>query len=153
MRHRSLHLLAPLSLLTATLVGACGKTDDPGFVYQNQIFRDTELISAAKSGSDATPAFSWQALGEKHVALAIFSEPIQVAQARIVNSDKVVWLWHSGLGKGREGNVLFEQGAKDEAGTPPPTKLAPGTYYWAVWALDEGGHPIASSVENTLTVP
>jgi hypothetical protein len=111
---------------TMLLLGACGVSDeagdpgDPGFVYKNQIFRNTQLVTAAKSGANATPAFSWQALGEKHVVLAIFSERIQVAQDHIANGDKVVWLWHTGLGSGREGNVLFAQGAKDEAGAPPP---------------------------------
>lgn len=157
--HLRAHGTPPLFALACAAMMFCGcgvdndAGSDPGFVYQNQIFRDTELISAAKSGSDATPAFSWQALGEKHVALAIFSERIQVAQDQITNADKVVWLWHSGLGKGREGNVLFSQGAKDESGAPPPASLAKGSYYWAVWALDEAGHPIASSVEKTIAVP
>ena len=150
--------VAPLYLVMVTALAACGADDSGdspggGYVYKNQIFRDTSLITAAQSGTTTKPSFSWQALGEKHVVCALFSERIQVAQDHISNTDKVRWLWHSGLGRGREGNVLFAHGAADESGNPPPATLAPGTYYWAVWALDEGGQPIASSIENTLKVP
>lgn len=141
-------------LIAAT---GCGAEDDEGvttFVYNNQIFRDTELIQAARSGDATRPAFSWPATEEKHVACAVFSERIQVSHDEISNPGSVVWIWHSGLGRGREGNVLFEHGVSDPNSLAAAAPLAPGkTYYWAVWALDLAGYPVASTVENNFKVP
>jgi hypothetical protein len=148
-------LLPCCILLAASGCGAEDAESDPtGFVYNNQIFRDTALIQAARSGNVSTPAFSWPATEEKHVACAVFSERIQVDQDEIANPESVVWIWHSGLGRGREGNVLFEHGVSEPGSRAPASPLSPTkTYYWAVWALDLAGYPVASTVEQSFKVP
>lgn len=148
-------LLSCCLLIAAAGCGAEDAESDPaGFVYNNQLFRDTQVIQAARSGATGTPAFSWPATEEKHVACAVFSERIQVSQDEISNPESVVWIWHSGLGRGREGNVLYEHGVNDPNSGAAASPLPPGkTYYWAVWALDLAGYPVASTVEQSFKVP
>lgn len=148
------------TLLLCCLLGAatgCGPEEDqgdPGVVHNNQIFRGTARIQATHSGTASTPAFSWPATAEKHVVCAVFSERIQVDQDAISNPDGVVWIWHSGLGRGREGNLLFDHGVSAPTSTAAAAPLTPGkTYYWAVWALNLAGYPAASTVEYSLKVP
>ncbi len=147
--------LALLLVGLALCIGGCedGVTDGEDFVYHNAILRDVRPLQAAASGTLQRPDFSWPATDEKHVACAIFERRISVRKNQITNADDILWLWHSGLGTGRDGNVLFEHGVRNEAGAPPLDRLPPGTYYWAVWALDEQGLPIAATDEYTLTVP
>jgi hypothetical protein len=137
--------------------GSEGKSSAPAPVFQNQIFRQTGDLSAAASGPETgTPTFSWPATNYKHVVCAVFRSPIEVRQNEITNIDQIVWLWHSGLTRGREGNVTYSSGtvSLDETDTGPPAgPLASGTYYWAVWALDDGGTPVLSSVEYNFAVP
>jgi hypothetical protein len=148
---RQMTVLGALGLLALVGCGAAEDDESGGFVYQNQIFSGTVSIQAAQSGSLSAPAFSWAATGEKHVVCAIFDERIQLDQNHVSNTDRVVWLWHSGLGSGREGNLLYSHGVAADNGAPEP--LLPGSYYWAVWAMDLDGFPVASSVEYTLAVP
>jgi hypothetical protein len=59
----------------------------------------------------------------------------------------MVWAWHTGLGRGREGAVTFADGVAPVDGSldavGPPVPLPRGrTYYWAVWAWDDGGMAI-----------
>ena len=65
----------------------------------------------------------------------------------------IVWIWHTGLGTGRDGNVLYEHGLSNTRGDAPLDRLPSGTYFWAVWALDEQGLPVAATDEYTLSVP
>jgi len=122
-------------------------------VYYNNLFVQTSRITAAAtSAATGFPNFSWSSTGKKHVVCAIFSENIQTKNNRITNSDKIVWLWHSGLGKGREGSLLYENGIKGEKNINTPNKIPKGTYYWGVWVLDIAGKPIPSTLEYTFVV-
>jgi hypothetical protein len=146
-----------LSVLSLCLLAAVGCADDAGssgseFVYQNQLFAGSSLMQAAQSGNANEPSFSWPQTGLLHVACAIFDQHIEVQRQQIVNSHRAVWTWHTGLGKGREGNVLFSQGSSVPNGSQPAKTLAPGTYYWAVWAFDDNGDVHVSTIENTLIV-
>ena len=54
----------------------------------------------------------------------------------ITNAASIRWLWHSGLGRGREGDVLFSEGVSvlngDLLAANAPVPLARGrTYYWS----------------------
>lgn len=128
---------------------------DP-FVYNNNIFtRTTTMSVAARVVTAGQPSFSWSATGQKHVVCAVFSERIQVKNNQITNTNKVVWLWHTGIGRGREGNVLYENGISGSNAPLDqiPQSLKSGTYFWGAWVLDEGGTPVRSTIENTLTIP
>ena len=138
---------------------ACGGSSSPkngGFAFQNTIFTRTQKLIATANipnpSQPGQPSFSWPASGQKHTICAIFSERIQVKANRITNTSRVVWLWHSGLGKGREGNLLYEHGSKGEKDPSTPGPLAAGTYFWAVWVINDTGSPILSTVENSFTV-
>jgi hypothetical protein len=144
-------------LLTAVVFCApgcdAGSEGSEDFVYHNAILRGVNPLQAAASGTLERPDFSWPATDEKHVACAVFERRISVRKNQITNADDIIWVWHSGLGTGRDGNVLYEHGVANEAGQDPPDRLPTGTYYWAVWALDEQGLPISATDEYTLTVP
>jgi hypothetical protein len=159
---RTAHLPCLLLLAAGLLTIGCGSSSsapsNDSFVYQNQIFTSTAELGAAASNPDTgRPSFSWPATGLKHVVVAIFRAHIDVQSNLIVNTDQVVWIWHTGIGRGREGNVTFDDGASavDDEGRPQgsPSTLQGGTYYWAVWALDEEGTPVESSIEYQLDVP
>lgn len=136
--------------------GASSGTYDGGtgpFAFENNIFtRTTRLEATAIANVAGEPNFSWPAIGAKHVVCAIFSERIQTKQDRITNLDRLVWVWHTGLGKGREGNVLYEHGVPNANSTEKPKPLPKGNYYWGVWAFNEEGTPIRSTIEYTLQI-
>jgi len=155
--------LGPL-LLGGSLALLLGGCSDAGvsameggseFIYENTIFPGTQLVTATAQVSDdaGMPRFSWVATSYRHVVCAIFDERVGVTDGLITNPHRMRWIWHSGLSTGREGNVLFEHGVSDPQPLAPARTLAAGTYYWAVWALDAQGFPVASSKEYTLALP
>jgi len=134
---------------SASFEKAAGK-----FVHQNNIFAKTSRLTASAQLTEVgQPSFSWNATSKKHVICAIFKERIQVKNNLITNQDKVIWIWHTGFGTGREGNILFSQGGTSTTKANSPSPLQPGVYYWAVWALNAQGEPELSSVENLLNIP
>ena len=158
-------LFAALVALSAPLSG-CG--DDNGgatgasnFAYVNPLFQNTASIDASVGGKDVggvvtsdsgTPNFSWPATNLKHVVCAVFDEPIGVKNNRITNTHRVVWMWHSGLPQGREGNVTWSHGVAHPNTLADPVTLPAGKYYWAVWGLSSQGIPARSSVEKVYVV-
>ena len=146
-------------LLVASLAGLSACADDSNdsaayeYAYQNVLFSGTsQIVAPVMTAGHAQPAVSWPATDEKHVVCALFSERISISDKQITNEDKIVWLWHSGLGNGREGNVLWEHGVTGKNLDQQPKPLAKGTYYWGVWALNEQGLPSWSSQEIPHTV-
>jgi hypothetical protein len=125
---------------------------DYNSTYQNLLFSNSIRIEAAQDGPRSEPGFSWYATGYRHVVCAVFDSPIHVQENLITNSEDAVWVWHTGLATGREGNIRFNDGVASIASLKTPVPLETGTYYWAVWALDNEGHPVASSVEYVLQV-
>lgn len=140
-----------------------GTTKPPQtFVYNNQLFRDTRLVSAAVSSlAGGAPNFSWPALSDPHIVAAVFDTNIQVSakERRVINPEHIVWLWHSGLNNGRDGNVRYSDGYDprglgfDVENPPEPAALPPGSYVWAVWSMDGAGNVVASSQELLFSVP
>ncbi len=118
------------------------------FAYENPLFVGTSRLTADMTVNHAQPTVSWPATGAKHVVAALFSERIGVKDKAITNPDKIVWIWHSGLGKGHEGNILYAHGAPGPSSAGAPKPLPKGTYYWAVWALSDEGLPTHSSEEG-----
>ncbi len=169
MKRRIIRVLAVIAVSAACVVAAgCGDAADAGavtsssFKYVNPLFTNTSNIEAAvgakevdagaTSSSTNTPNFSWPATNQKHVVCAVFNEPIGVKDNTITNTHRVVWMWHSGLPQGREGNVTWSQGVSDPQSLSSPKPLPSGVYYWAVWALNQQGLPVRSSVENKYVV-
>jgi hypothetical protein len=142
-------------LLAACSSGAEGESAP--FVYNNNIFPKTATLAAAASPmGSSVPNLSWPATGEPFVVAAFFVHRIDVASGIITNVGDLVWIWHTGLPTGREGNVTWSQGVPAvggelEEGTVP-SPLPTGTYYWAVWALNESGVVVSSTVENVYEV-
>ena len=90
------------------------------------------------------PVIRWNSVQTKLIITAIFSQPIQVVNGRVVNSNEIVWIWHSGLENGKDGWVAFEEGRNisdgDLENLSQPTPLATShQYYWGVWSWDESG--------------
>ncbi len=140
---------------------ACGGADSynqnhsnsNSFAYQNNLFTNTTRLAAAVNiPVPGEPSFSWQATGRKHVVCAIFSDRVQVRRNEITNPDKIVWMWHSGLATGREGNILFKHGVAGAESTQSANPLPRGSYFWGVWVFDDSGTPIMSTVENVLEI-
>jgi hypothetical protein len=143
-------------LALGLVLAACGADlpDEGGeWQYQNQIFPDTTLVTPAQGGAASTPSFSWPAVNVRHVVCAVFAAHLSVTGDLIANPQDLRWVWHTGLGRGRDGNILYEDGAGDADGRTTAAPLPAGTYYWAVWAFDDAGVPVASSLEYQLTVP
>jgi len=131
------------------------KDDNPIFAGANRIITLLPLVD--ENDTSITPQFTWTVTGNKFVYLGLFTESIDVKNNRITNIEDNIWAWHSGIGKGREGDVLFSEGYDVVNGsldkTHAPTSLSAGyTYYWAVWAWDEYGLSISdASRENYFT--
>jgi len=158
----------PLALAVLVLGVGCGEAGDSevsgaasSFGYQNPIFQNTFLITAdtvkKSGGSDVTahpeaPTFNWQSTHYKHVIVAVFNEPLNIKDNVIQNTDRMVWMWHSGLKAGKEGLVEWDDGLADPVTDKPAVDLGSGTFYWAVWALDLHGTPALSSIEHKHVV-
>jgi hypothetical protein len=123
-------------------------SDAPIFAATKTI--DIQFPVAGALLETTTPDIAWRTTGKALVVAAIFSKPIAVIAGRITNPTDMVWAWHTGLGTGSEGTVAFSDGdaprSDDLASSDRPSPLSRGqTYYWAVWAWDEGGRSIAAS--------
>lgn len=124
------------------------------FTVENQIFQNTspiQQISIIPEGS-SEPSFAWQSIGQDVVVVAIFTEEIDIYLNSIANQDKIIWMWTTLMVDGREGNISYYDGGKFGDENIEPTPLSPGTYYWAIWALDENFIPSHSSKQYTLVV-
>ena len=118
------------------------------FAYENPIFQSTWTIKASATGALSAPSFSWPATNHSHVVCALFDERMSVKDNTITNTHRLVWMWHSGLKGGREGNVQWKDGVADPQTGQKAAALKSGTYFWAVWSVDAQGVPVASTVEN-----
>ena len=142
-------LLCVIALVsTACAEGTADNESADFFAYENPVFAGTVRLEAKMTIGHPEPTVSWPATNAKHVVAAVFSERIGVKDKAITNPDKIVWIWHSGLGKGHEGNILWAHGAPSPSSTAEPIALPVGTYYWAVWALSDDGLPTHSTEEG-----
>ena len=119
---------------------------------QNQIFYGTVPIELEITPKSNTPSFAWRTTGSKFMVLTIFEDKIDLRGKTVANPQDVVWTWHSGVGKGREGNVSFSDGAdveKSEISNPATaTSLEPNSiYYIAIWGYDDAYNLMYSSKE------
>jgi len=119
-------------------------------------------ISSPAFGEKITgnqPNLLWTPSKQPLVVAAILNHPVVLKAGRIANPDKIVWLWHSGLGTANEGDVNFSQGVSIIGGdinkTEPPKALDSGrSYYWYIMAWDTEGKAVThSSHHNYFTVP
>jgi hypothetical protein len=157
---REIACIVVLGIISFTLY-SCGESEGVGQGYiddtldrgytriQNQIFIGTIPIELEITPDVAKPSFAWRATGSKYVVLAIFRDKIDLKDGRIANIEDAVWMWHTGMGRGREGNVSYDDGADVRNGViqDSVTPLAPGTYYIAVWGYSDEYELIYSSKE------
>jgi hypothetical protein len=93
-----------------------------------------------------TPTLSWEKVESEIICAAIFKNSINADNNSIKNDvSDIVWIWHSGLSKGENGLVQFEQGIKEidadehDSLSKPEPLIKSEVYYWAVWAWDKSG--------------
>jgi len=158
LENKPFSLASFVSLLFSLATSACGGgAGEASFAFDNNVFSRTSRLNAATSGDARMPSVSWPSTGRRLVVAGFFTKRLDVRQNVITNQNDVFWIWHSGLTTGREGNVTWSDGVVARFGQPieteRPPPLAPGTYYWAVWALDDQGKPALSTIELTHVVP
>jgi len=149
-------LAVGIAAASAVVFSILQKEPPPDYGLGNTIFARSILIEGFKpefaERVSATPAFVWKATDQRYVFLGVFKRRIEVNNYRIVNIDDNVWAWHSGLGRGREGNVYFSDGCDVINGELKqdslPTPLPKGEYYWAIWAWADDGIKISHSSEE-----
>jgi hypothetical protein len=107
---------------------------------------DTSFETDYLDTLNSMPRFKWDSVGIDIITLAIFNEPIEVQGNEIVNSNNIIWQWHSGMEIGIEGDVQYIQGRNvihDGADTidyqNPVTPLEEGHYFWAIWGWKPSG--------------
>ncbi len=116
--------------------------DDEGKVYH--VRGDTSYFSNYPDTLNCLPVLEWDSMGIRIITAAIFTNNIQVAGNRIVNTDDILWQWHSGDAmSGKEGYVKYSDGRNvinDSIDyTNPADSLDEGHYYWAIWGWGESG--------------
>jgi hypothetical protein len=93
----------------------------------------------------------FRSLNAKSFFIGIFSNKISASIEEILNVDEMVWAWHSGLGTGRNGSVLYEDGKNTENGELLDGNLrllnSNTRYYFAIWGWDRYGELECSSME------
>lgn len=146
--------------MSAAACGGGGQPEEPRDQnFANALFPRATLITVGtpQGRCPASPAFTWQTTGQAIVYAGIFTSNIVVSNGRIINSQDNVWAWHSGLARGREGNVSFNDGVSVVGGTlqldRPATPLVHGqSYVWAVWAWSDDGSRVLASSRETFFV-
>jgi hypothetical protein len=115
------------------------KADDYYTELQNLVFYGRYEISLEITPNVSQPAFAWRTTGLKYVVITIFDSKIDIKAGRIANPQDAVWTWNTGLGRGREGNISFSDGADVRNGEiqNTATPLRVGVYYIAAWGYDE----------------
>jgi hypothetical protein len=100
--------------------------------------------------STTQPRLAWQRTGARYAMVVLATEELRVRDRTIDNPGAMIWAWHTGLGRGSEGDVLYVEGVPvvdgliQPSGTAAP--LARGrVYYWAAWAWDDSGQHIDRS--------
>lgn len=103
---------------------------------------DSEIIDTVPS----TPVLAWDSTNSNIICAAIFKDKILVENNSIINdTSDIVWIWHSGLSKGSNGLVRFEDGIRkmnitqDDTLQNPDTLIKGQIYYWGVWAWNNSG--------------
>lgn len=148
-----------LLLLSMLFLPCCkkgrGEPIDPWLSGHSPIFQHTIKINVLSPYLDtlttSTPSIFWEPTGQPIVMAAIFNDNnINVSNNNITNWNRAVWAWHSGMGTGREGNLLFLDGKRVVNGdidyNNPPLALDTNNYYYlAVWAWDDKGISIKYS--------
>jgi parallel beta-helix repeat protein len=116
------------------------------------------LLSPISNGTEtATPKFAWEPTGDRWVMAGVFTEPIQVVNGVIHNTDALVWAWHSALTRGHDGEVAFNEGIPVHQGQLDVGRLENlqwgHAYYWAVWSWDlDGINIIHASPQHIFAV-
>lgn len=92
--------------------------------------------------STTTPSIQWSTTGSSLTAIAIFRRIPSIGNAGVENPEDAIWFWHSGLGGGSSGQLLFSRGRTPNNGSffnlTSATALTPGrVYYWLIWELDQ----------------
>lgn len=145
--------LLAVALLVSASTGCDSSTSYVPDPFSNIIFPGTEEIQTASPGEQCIvggrPYFVWDATGGL-VYVGVFDENIDVNQGRIQNTGANVWAWHSGMGRGVEGVIQFDDGRAVVDGVIQedslPTPLEQGrSYYWAVWAWNSAGTRVTHS--------
>ena len=130
---------------------------------KNPIFQVNESIELIAPGQGAMisvdePEFHWVTSNKRFVLACVSTNILEIYDNRIKNTKDIVWIWHTGIGSGREGSIQYSYGKNVTNGEinekQEPIPLERGKiYYWSVWAWDEKGQVIsASSDEYYFTI-
>ena len=122
---------------------------------QNRLFYQTIMVELEITPNTPTPSFAWRSTGSKYMRIGIFQQKIDLDDRTIANPIDAVWTWHSGLARGREGNVSFSDGADVRNGIilGASTPLPSGDYFIALWGYNDNHDLIYSSQEYRYLVP
>ncbi len=98
---------------------------------------DSGYLSEYPDTLNSIPVLNWDSLGIRIITAVIFNDKIRVEGNSIVNTENIVWQWHSGMKSGKEGRVQYIDGKNVINDTidyyHAPDSLDEGLYYWAVW--------------------
>lgn len=82
-------------------------------------------------------------------SLIISDSPIMTNESEILNSNDIIWQWHSGIISDSDTCIKYSEGRNVINGVidynHEPLPLNPGDYYWAIWKWNSEGNKIVSS--------
>lgn len=127
----------------------------PAYSYQSgpdNIFvqGDAGFITGIADTVTANPVLRWDSVQTTHIVAAIFKQPVLMINGAVTNTDDIVWIWHTGLGTGKNGHVEYIHGKSISNGdiyneTDLIHLVGPGNYYWGVWGWNNSGTVVAYS--------
>ncbi len=108
---------------------------------------DTSYFSNFLDTLPSTPVFKWDTVNVSLIYVGVFDVPIHTENGSITNSNDLIWAWHSGMLRGKNGLVQYIDGktVKSDGSysdSDPAPLISGNTYYWGVWAWNNSGTQI-----------
>ncbi len=173
---QSINIFFPFSAIL--MLSGCNNIDnsdvyDPNLVFPNALeisvspYEYTDVYNGETfqiSGDTVLdtlgpmPELRWESFPCDIVTSVISTAPIYCKNGTVVNPEKIIWQWHSGMPEHlllvadiQYISILFNEGKpveeKNILYSTQPLSLNSGLYYWAVWGWDESGREVVFSTK------
>jgi len=124
----------------------------PEYFYEDENGNQYKIKSSKQAinfdTTNKNPLIKWDTIDSPMTIVAIANDSLTVKNNNIVNINSIMWIWHNGMKKGKNGQVYFAEGCNVEKGCIKynesiiDTLKIDNTYYLYIWGFDYYGKNI-----------